>query len=91
MAQSFYPNPFLPLNIVSSHWPTPAASPHLGGPLNGQKQLKRRSQWGFSQVFPLMMIKVSLPFMQNKIKPENYNLLNTLESNTFSIDQKPVS
>ena len=66
VAQSFCPNQFLPLNIVSPHWPTPVASPHLGESPNGLKQLKRGSKWKFSQVFPLMMIKVCLPFIQKK-------------------------
>ena len=35
---------FFPLNIVGSHWPTPAASSHLSEPPNGLKQLKRGSQ-----------------------------------------------
>ena len=95
VAQSFCPNQFLPLNIVSPHWPTPVASPHLGESPNGLKQLKRGSKWKFSQVFPLMMIKVCLPFIQKKIKLENYYLLNTLGFKTFSIDQnidqKPIT
>ena len=53
VTQNFCPNPFFPLNIVGSHWPTLAASPHSGEPPNDQKQLKRRSQWEFSQAFPL--------------------------------------
>ena len=52
--------------MVGSHWPTLAASSHLIEPPNGLKQLKMRSQWGFSQAFPLMMIKVILPFIQTK-------------------------
>ena len=66
VAQSFCPNPFFPLKMVGSHWPTSAASSHLVEPPNGLKQLKMRSQWGFSQAFPLMMIKVILPFIQTK-------------------------
>ena len=66
MAQSFYPNLFFPLTMVGSHWPTLAASSHLVKPPNGLKQLKMRSQWGFNQAFPLMMIKVILPFIQTK-------------------------
>ena len=75
IAQSFCPNPFLPLNIIGSHWRTLDASPQLGEPPNGLKQLKMWSQWGFSQAFPLMMIKVSQPFYPNKrqTKP-NINL-----------------
>jgi len=41
VAQSFFPNPFLPLNIASSHLPISVASPHLGEPPNGLKQPKR--------------------------------------------------
>ena len=52
--------------MVGSHWPTLAASSHLVEPHNSLKQLKIRSQWGFSQAFPLMMIKVILPFIQTK-------------------------
>ena len=52
--------PFLPLKMVGSHWPTFATSPHSTEPPNGMKQLKRGSQWGFGQTFPLMMTKVSL-------------------------------
>ena len=52
--------------MVGSHWPTSAASSHLVEPPNGLKQLKMRSQWGLSQAFPLMMIKVILPFIQTK-------------------------
>ena len=66
VAQSFCPNLFFPLKMVGSHWPTSAASSHLVEPPNGLKQLKMRSQWGFSQAFPLMMIKVILPFIQTK-------------------------
>ena len=66
IAQSFCPNPFFPLKMVGSHWPTLAVSSHLVEPPNGLKQLKMRSQWGFSQTFPLMMIKVILPFIQTK-------------------------
>ena len=57
---------FFPLKMVGSHWPTSTASSHLVEPPNGLKQLKMRSQWGFSQAFPLMMIKVILPFIQIK-------------------------
>ena len=66
VAQSFCPNPFFPLKMVGFHWPTSAASSHLVKPPNGLKQLKMRSQWRFSQAFPLMMIKVILPFIQTK-------------------------
>ena len=66
VAQSFCPNQILPLNIVGPHWPTPAASLHLGEPPNGLKQLKMGSKWDFSQAFSLMMIKVSLPFIHKK-------------------------
>ena len=66
VAQSFCPNPFFPLKMVGFHYPTSAASSHLVEPPNGLKQLKMRSQWGFSQAFPLMMIKVILPFIQTK-------------------------
>ena len=57
---------FFPLKMVGSHWPTLVANSHLVEPPNGLKQLKMRSQWGFSQTFPLMMIKVILPFIQTK-------------------------
>ena len=57
---------FFPLKMVGSHWPILAASSHLVEPHNGLKQLKMRSQWGFSQAFPLIMIKVILPFIQTK-------------------------
>ena len=66
--QNFCSNPFLPLNIVGSHWPALAASPHLDEPPSGVKQLKMGSQRGFSQEFPLIMIKVSPPFIQAKPK-----------------------
>ena len=66
VAQSFYPNPFFPFKMVGSHWSTSVASSYLVEPPNGLKQLKMRSQWGFSQTFPLMMIKVILPFIQTK-------------------------
>ena len=66
VAQSFCPNLFFPLKMVGSHWPTSTASSHLVEPPNGLIQLKMRSQWGFSQAFPLMMIKVILPFIQTK-------------------------
>ena len=62
----FLSEPLFPLKMVDSHWPTSAASSHLVEPPNGLKQLKMRSQWGFSQAFPLMMIKVILPFIQTK-------------------------
>ena len=62
----FYPNPFFPLKMVGFHWPTSAVSSHLVKPFNGLKQLKMRSQWGFSQAFPLIMIKVILHFIQTK-------------------------
>ena len=75
--QNFYPKTdcdpkvsvrtnFFPLKMVGSHWPTSTASSHLVEPPNGLKQLIMRSQWGFSQAFPLMMIKVILPFIQTK-------------------------
>ena len=57
---------FFPLKMVGSYWPTSAASSHLIEPPNGLKQLKMRSQSGFSQAFPSMMIKVILPFIQIK-------------------------
>ena len=57
---------FFPLKMIGSHWPTSTASPHSIEPLNGLKQLNMESQWGFSQAFPLMMIKVILPFIQTK-------------------------
>ena len=44
VAQSFFPNPFFPLKMVGSHWPTSAASSHLVEPPNGLKQLKMKSQ-----------------------------------------------
>jgi len=44
VAQSFYPNPFFPLKMVGSHWPTLDTSAHSGEPPNGLKQLKRGSQ-----------------------------------------------
>ena len=66
VAQSFFLIPFFPLKMVGSHWPTLAASSHLVEPPNSLKQLKIRSQWGFSQAFPLMMIKVILPFIKTK-------------------------
>ena len=62
----FLPKLFFPLKMVGSHWPTTVASFHSSEPPNGLKQLKRRSQWGFSQAFPLMMIKVILLFIQTK-------------------------
>ena len=62
----FVQNIFFPLKMVGSFWPTSATSPHSNEPPNGLKQLKMRSQWGFSQAFPLMMIKVILPFIQTK-------------------------
>ena len=65
-AQSFCPNIFFPLTMVGSHWPTSAASSHLVKPPNGLKKLKMRSQWGFSQAFPLMMIKVIISFIKIK-------------------------
>ena len=40
----FLPKPFFSLKMVSSHWPTSAASPHLGEPPNGLKELKKGSQ-----------------------------------------------
>ena len=66
VAQSFCLNPFFPLKMVGFHWPTSAARSYLVESPNGLKQLKMRSQWGFSQAFPLMMIKVILPFIQTK-------------------------
>lgn len=66
VAQSFYSNLFFPLKMVGAHWPTSATSSHLVEPPNGLKQLKMRSQWGFSQAFSLMMIKVILHFIQTK-------------------------
>ena len=62
----FLPKLFFPLKMVGSPWPTSATSFHSGEPPNGLKQLKRGSQWGFSQAFPLMMIKVIIPFNQTK-------------------------
>ena len=66
VAQSFCSNHFFPLKMVGSHWPTLAASSHLAEPPNALKQLKMKGQWGFSQAFPLMMIKVIIPFIQTK-------------------------
>ena len=60
MAKSFFPNPFLPLIIPSSHLPISVASLHLDEPPNDLKQLKIGSQWGFSQAFSLKMTKVSV-------------------------------
>ena len=62
----FLPKLFFPLKMVGSHWPTSTASFHSSEPPNGLKQLKRGSQWGLSQAFPLMMIKVIVPFIQTK-------------------------
>ena len=70
----FLPEPFFPLKMVSSHWPTSATSPHSGEPPNGLKKLKNGSQWEFGQAFPLMMIKVSLPFIQTKANISNISL-----------------
>ena len=66
VAQIFCPNPFFPLKMAGSHWPTLATRSHLVELPNGLKQLKMGSQWRFSQAFPLMMIKVILPFIQTK-------------------------
>ena len=66
MAKSFFPNPFLPLNILGSHLPISVDSLHLDEPSNGLKQLKIGGQWGFSQAFSLKMTKVSIPFIQTK-------------------------
>jgi len=37
----FLPEPFFPLKMVGSHWPTLVASSHSGEPPNGLKQLKK--------------------------------------------------
>ena len=91
MAQSFFPNPFLPLNIAGSHLPISVASPHLGEPPNGMKQLKRESQWEFSQAFFLNDDKSKHSFYPNKSKPKGYYFFNTVGSKAFFIDQKPVT
>ena len=62
----FLPEPFFFFKMVGSHWPTSATSPHSIESPNCLKQLKMGSQWGFSQAFPLMMIKVILAFIQTK-------------------------
>ena len=60
----FLLEPIFPFKIVGSHWPTLAASPHLGEPPKSLKQLKMRSQWGFSQIFPKLCIKQANSFTQ---------------------------
>ena len=89
VAQGLCPNPFL---LLKYNWLSLAYySHHLGEPLNGLKQLKNRSQWGFNNFFSHDDDKSKPSFYPNKSKPKNDYLLSTLGSKSSSIYQKSIN
>ena len=81
---------FFPLNIVSSHWLTPFASPHLGEPPNGLKFLTKGNQLRANSLYFQNHAKSITNSSLNKSNTSQNTKLVSWGTKASSTTQKPI-